>query len=234
MKEEKFFPGGSRRVLLGSPTLQTSNGRICLPIIMPLSSEPLVGMPDWVGEAYTAVSKHFSQVDPEIEQIADLTLHFSNDKPTGELFAPPSAKIPTGELKKFSVIRAGNPEDPKVELHFKMYAPFAREFWRWIGEMAGKEVFMSFPKSLGEGIAVVSPDAQTNLLDQDPTAAETEALAGDANPANTPGTPEYEKAVRAAIKANPGAEPGRPLKANKPGSKSGPKELAAYHAKQVQ
>jgi hypothetical protein len=237
MDQTTFFPGATRRVVLGSPTLQTSNRRICIPIAMPLSDEPVVGMPDWVGEAYTAVTQHFSHVDPEIEQLVDLTLHFSNDKPKGELFAPPDAKVPGAELRKFEVLRVGEPESPDVELHFKAYTPFTRDFWKWIGEMAGKEVYMNFPSSLGKNVAVMP--ANGNLLDQEPTEAETKAFAGDTKPAEAetpaPGSPEYEKQVARSLGADKATSKPRMERVQTPhrGKKSGPAELKAFHAKQT-
>lgn len=147
--KEGFFPGASRRVILGSPTLQTSNRRICIPIRMPLDEDGFAGMPDWISDAYSAVYKSFTKVSPEVEQIADVTLAFANDKPKGELFAPPSSRVNQAELRGFSVVRTDDPADPEIELQFKAFAPYSRAFWAWIGEMAGKEVYMAFPASLG-------------------------------------------------------------------------------------
>lgn len=100
-----FFPGSNRQVILGSPTLQTTSRRICVPIRMLLSGQPVVGMPDWLSEAYGAVSKFAREMCPEIEQVADLTLAFANgdNKTIGELFEKPSAKAPGCELKNFKV-----------------------------------------------------------------------------------------------------------------------------------
>lgn len=221
MEQQTFFPSANRRVLIGSPTKQATTGRICVPIRMPLTGESLVSAPDWVGECYEAVSQFASDMTPEIEQIADITVAFANDKPKGQLFADPSAKVPSAELKGFSVQRCGDDEQPDVELVFKLYANFSRDFWVWLGEMAGKEVFMAFPKSLGAGMAKPDAAAQTTLVVEPPSAAETAALASDKKPEDTPGTQEYENGVRASI-------------TGKGKKKSGPKELADYHAKQIQ
>ena len=218
METQTFFPSSNRRVIIGSPTKQSNTGRICVPIRMPLTGESLVSAPDWVGECYEAVSKFASGMTPEIEQIADITVSFHNDKPKGTLFDDPSARIPSAELKGFNVQRCGDDEEPDVELVFKLYAPFAREFWIWLGEMAGAEVYMAFPKSLGQGVQVQLPSGK--LIDEAPTPAETAALSGDRKLEDTPGTKEFENATRAAITGK--------------GKKSGPKDLAAYHAKQVQ
>jgi hypothetical protein len=206
METQTFFPNSNRRVIIGSPTKQSTTGRICVAIRMPLTGESLVSAPDWVGECYQAVSQFASDMTPEIEQIADITIAFANDKPKGKLFDDPSARVPSAELKAFCVQRCGEDEDPDVELVFKLYAPFSREFWQWLGEMAGAEVYMAFPKSLG-GMAKTTAK-QDSLLDEKPTPAETETLKGDTNPPKDETKPK--------------------------GKKSGPKDLAAFHAGQVQ
>jgi|GEM_PF-2866979 len=241
--ESTFFPGANRRVILGSPTLQTTSRRVCLPIRMPLTGESVVGMPDWLGEAYTAVSKFAREMSPEIEQVADLTLAFVNEKSsktTGELFEHPSAKAPSCELKAFKVERVGDPnEDPEVELHFKAYIPFSRDIWRWVGEMGGKEVFMAFPSTLGKAVAVSKPDDQPKLIETAPDAEEAAILSKDTKPEADPTTPEFERQVAASFGAK--ARGPRMVGDTPPGSrkkdehrprKTG-KELAEYHAEQT-
>lgn len=205
---------------------------------MPLTGESLASAPDWVGECYEAVSEFASEMKPEIEQIADITVAFANDKPKGQLFADPSAKVPAAELKGFSVQRCGEDEQPDVELVFKLYANFSRDFWHWLGEMAGKEVYMAFPKSLGAGMAkpkgeqqplIISPAQQ---VDEKVSAAEAEALAGDTKPEDTPGTPEFEEKVRKSM----GAEAPKPRmeRITSQPRKSGPNELKQFHAAQAE
>lgn len=177
MEQQTFFPSANRRVIIGSPTKQATTGRICVPIRMPLTGESLIACPEWVSTAYEAVEKYLSEATPEVEQIADLTVSFNNAKPKGKLFDDPNAKVPSAELRAFCVQRCGEEEEPDVELAFKLYAPFSRDFWKWLGEMAGAEVYMAFPKSLGGTAA--KPDTQLPL---GASATETEALKGDANP----------------------------------------------------
>lgn len=166
MESTTFFSGSNRRVTLGSPTLQTTSRRICIPIRMPLTGESFVSMPEWVGEAYEAVSKYLTEASPQVQQIADLMLAFHNDAPKDELFAPPSAKAPGCELKAFSVTRVDDPdEDPEVELQFKAYIPFTRGFWSWIGEMAGHEVYMAFPSSLSGAVKAASSNDKPMVYD---------------------------------------------------------------------
>jgi hypothetical protein len=254
METTTFFPGANRRVILGSPTLLIGSNKtrkLRLPIHMPLTGEKLVGMPDWLGDAYAAVSKSFTEVAPPIQQIADVVLHFSNDAPKGELFEPPQAKAPGSELRKFTVVRVGDGENPTVELQFTAYIPFSRDFWRWIGEMAGEEVHLAFPSSIGGTVAV---KAQTEPL-PDPGAMNDDGFGNgddddeDSDPELTaiatgempePPTleeelgPEFEDQVRQSMGApepfsnKPRLVDARPAQRKK----SGPAELKAYHEKQ--
>lgn len=162
-----FFPGSNRRVILGSPTKHITSNRICIPIRMPLTGESVVGMPGWVAEAFYAVSKFAKEMSPEVSQVSDISLAFANEgkqKTTGELFENPNAKAPNSEMKNFTVLRVGDPDgDPEVELQFKAYMPFARELWRWVGEMGGKEVYMAFPSTTGKAVSIVKADDQAKL-----------------------------------------------------------------------
>lgn len=153
MDQEKIFTGAPRRVTIGSITKQSSNGRITFPISMPLAGEMLGDLPEWVSDGFDAVVNSFTEVDPEVQQVSDIMLAFTNDKPSGKLFKNPDAKIPNAELRGFKITRVGDPEDPEVELHFKAFAPFSRDFWAWLGEMAGAEVWMAFPTSLARSPA---------------------------------------------------------------------------------
>ena len=208
-QQESFFTGSGRLIMLGSTTKQASNGRICLPITMPLTGQSVVGMPDWLGNAFEQVSKYAKTFKPEIEQIADIVVCFNNAKPADKLFDDPSARVPSAELKGFIVARAEDPDDPTVQLTFKLYAPFSRDFWAWLGEMTGHEVWMGFPKSLGG--RVTAPKAEQENLDLPPAQvpdAETAVFAGDSNPVRD-APPERRKGSAA--------------------KKSGPIELKKYH-----
>ena len=237
MKTESFFPGTHRRITIGSPTKQCSNGRIVFPIQMPLSGESFVGMPDWVGAGFEAVSKSFTEVEPEVQQVSDLVLAFNNDKPAGELFAPPSAKAPGSELKGFKIVRVGDPEDPAVDLQFKAFVPFTRDFWAWIGEMAGNEVYMAFPSSLS-GRVVASKGPKLPLAEKSAAASASSAPEGESEPKPPTPTlteelgPEFESQVRQSMGAK--AAGPRMVDARPPAKSrtSGPKELAAFHTSQ--
>jgi len=221
MEQSTFFPNAARRIFLGSPTLQNSNRRIVIPIRMPLDDGSFAGMPDWVSTAYSAVSQYLTEASPEIQQIGELMVAFQNQKPGSELFENPSAKVPNAELRGFSVTRAGEEGEPSIELTFKIYAPFSRDFWKWLGERVGVdkgEVYMAFPTNLPAKGHNASTGAQGSLLDGQPTPAETDALAGDSG------------ATAAIPPSEPGSNGSR--KRGRP-KKSGPAELAAYHQRQA-
>lgn len=229
MNAENFKKGSSHRIILGSPTLQTTSRRIALPIRMPLTGESFGSMPSWVGTAFEAVSRYLNEASPDVQQIAGLELGFHNDKPTGELFVPPSAKAQGCELKGFTVTRVGDPDgDPEVELQFKSYIPATREFWAWIFEMAGKEVFMEFPKTVGAKPAATKQDRLPGiaLVDQPPSAEETAILQGDEADSDP------DLTALASADSKPSAPKKSAAKKTAP-KKSGPKELAAYHANRV-
>ncbi len=172
--ESSFFAGAQRRVLLGSVTKQHSTGRIVVSVRMPLTGESLANLPDWLSSGYDAVAKNFTQVEPEIREISDLTLHFWNDAPKDELFRRPSAKLPGASIKGFLIARCGEEENPEVELRFKVYGPFTREFWTWIGEMSGEEVYMGLPPAAVKQAAATESTADLPLEQPatEPTAAE--------------------------------------------------------------
>ncbi len=196
MTTPTFFPSADRKVILGSPTLQSTSRRICLPVRMPLTGQSFVGMPEWISTAFESVSQYLTEATPQVEQIADVNLSFFNH-PRGELFETPSVKVPQCELKKFVVVRVSDGEnDDAVELHFKAYLPFTRDFWAWIGEMAGHEVIMAFPSSLAGTVAVAKPETAKIQYD---------ALGdGDDKPGDTVvegiGS-QYEEQVRQALGA---------------------------------
>ena len=195
MEQATFFPGANRRITLGSPTKQCSNGRIVFAVYMPLTGESFTSLPDWVGDGFRAVCKTFTECSPEVESVSDLALTFSNNKPTGELFAPPSAKIAGAELKGFKIVRVSEKENPEVELQFKVYVQYSREFWAWIGEMAGKEVYMAFPSSIG-GTVAVAPKSEPLPLTSDPDSEPTMTA-----PSDVPEDPTMEEALGADFEA---------------------------------
>jgi hypothetical protein len=163
--QSESFAGAQRRVIIGSITKQSSTKRIVFPVQMPLGENSLGSLPDWVSEGYAAVAKQFTEVDPQVQQIAGLSVAFWNDTPENGMFAAPNVKVPDAELRGFVVKRVGEEDDPDIELQFKVYCAFNRELWAWLGEMAGEEVQMAFPSSVGadKAAAKSAPDNQMPL-----------------------------------------------------------------------
>ena len=215
MQSTTFFPGTARRATVTSPTLlvgKNKTRKIRLYVTMPLSGEAVMGMPNWLSEAYTAVAQHFNEIKPEIESISDISVHFSNlgNEPDGELFDSLEIKVPGAELKKFSVCRIGDAEEPDVALKMTAYAAFSRALWQWLGELAGDPVRMSFPSGHAS-IEIASADKPSLIAlepDDERIAQEDAILDADAplDPLmefdeDDPQHPAFEASVRASIGA---------------------------------
>jgi hypothetical protein len=225
--ENKQILGTSlQRVILGSVTKQSSNGRIVVQMRMPLDADSLGTLPDWAARAYEDVSEKYTDVDPEVQEMSDLAIAFSNDNNAGVMFAKRAVKVASASLRGFKVTRVGKPDEPEVELQFKLYLQFAREFWAWAGEMAGEEVYMTFPTPKADQ----GPVAQTAELPlQAAEAAEEPRTALPALPTLQEATGEAEPA--------PDTGPARKPKAGKaktPGKKSDASNLREFHQKEVQ
>ena len=203
---------------------------------MLLTAESLPGLPDWLINAYALVAKTYQNLTPSVLQITDLTMAFfaEKDSKNQELFENPSALVRQAEIRKFSVLRAGKPETPEVELHFKAYIPFSRKFWAWLGEKVGTKegIYMAFPSNLGRTVPAANSD-------QEPTLGfEPGENAGDAENQLKP--LEFARSNRwrsGGWEGRTGRPPvrGRPRpRAGTGKKKSGPRELAAEHAKHAQ
>ena len=218
MRQDEFLASSLHRVILGSVTKQSSNGRIVVSMRMPLTGESLSKLPDWLARGYEAVAKQFTEVDPDVQAMEDLAIAFTNERKSGELFAKRAAKVASATLRSFKIVRAGKPDDPEVELHFKLYCAFARDFWAWAGEMSAAEVYMTFPA----GQPAQEPAAETADLPLEQAAAELPAT-----------EPSMEEATGEAEPPTP-INSGRKAPGKKPGpKKSGPRDLARQHAAQL-
>lgn len=221
MKPNELLATALQRVIMGSVTKQSSNGRIVVQMRMPLNGESMGALPDWVIRAYEDVSKKYSDVEPEVQEMSDLAIAFSNDKQAGEMFAKRSVKVASASLRGFKVTRTGKPDSPEVELQFKLYLSFAREFWAWAGEMAGEDVYMTFPAAKPEP----GPVAEAGQLPLEALPAEPGAAAA------LPALPTLEETTG---EAEPPKDTGPKKKPKAPGKgKSGPGNLREFHHKEV-
>jgi len=213
MRQDEFLASSLHRVILGSVTKQSSNGRIVVSMRMPLTGESLSKLPDWLVSGYEAVAKQFTEVDPNVQAMEDLAIAFTNERKSGELFAKHTAKVASASLRSFKIVRVGKPDEPEVELHFKLYCAFARDFWAWAGEMSSEEVYMTFPA----GQPAQEPAAETADLPLEEAAAELPAT-----------EPSMEEATGEAEPKTP-INSGRKTPGRKPGKKSWPVEAAREH-----
>ena len=217
-------------VILGSVTKQHSNGRIVVQMRMPLNAEALGTMPDWAARGYEDVSKKYTDVDPEVQEMSDLAIAFTSENKPGELFSKRAMKVSSASLKGFKITRVGKPDAPEVELQFKLYLSFARAFWAWVGEMAGEEVYMTFPT----GVSARQPTLDEPQLPLQ--AAEDDGAPDD--PAEADAAPAAQPAAAGDTAEQPGRQrrptPTTSRKSHAPpGKKSGPKDLQRWHEKQV-
>lgn len=218
MATETTFSGAARRVTIGPVTKQSSTKKIVFPLSMVLTGEVMGDLPDWVSTGFDAVTANFTEVDPEVQQVADIMLCFTNDKPRSGLFKNPDAKAATSELRGFKITRTGDPDEPEVELQFKAFCPFSRDLWSWLGEMCGEEVFMNFPTALARSTPRPTPSMDLPLKPVD-AGAET-PQGGDGHRKKGPKPlPTASEPASAVLKA------GKQL-AEMKGDAAGPKTLA--------
>jgi hypothetical protein len=218
-----------RAVVLGSVTKQHSNGRIVISMRMPLNGDSLGTVPDWVARGYEAVAKQFTEVDPEIQAMEDLAIAFTADNQPGELFSKRAVKIASASLRSFKIKRVGKPDEPEVELQFKLYLAFARQFWAWAGEMAGEEVYMTFPAGEPDE-GPVAETAQLPLEAAAETEDEDEEIPLNVPPLTARSTPTLEQATG---ESEPAPDAGPKSKKKQGGKKSGPTNLRELRAKEV-
>ena len=217
METKQILATSLQAVILGSVTKQSSNGRIVVQMRMPLNADSLGTLPDWAARAYEDVSKKYTDVDPEVQEMSDLAIAFSNDNNAGVMFAKRAVKVAQASLRGFKVTRVGKPDEPEVELQFKLYLQFAREFWAWAGEMAGEDVYMTFPAPKPEQ----GPVAETADLPLEQAAS-------------TVTSPSLEEATGEAEPAADTGPAGKAKAGKKDTAKSGPGNLREFHKKEQQ
>lgn len=210
-------------VVLGSVTKQHSTGRIVITMRMPLNGESMGALPDWVARGYEAVAKQFTEVDPEVQAMEDLAIAFTADNQPGELFSKRATRIASASLRGFKIKRVGKPDEPEVELQFKLYLSFARQFWAWAGEMAGESVYMTFPAP-EPAKGLVAETAELPLGYTVTTGEAGEEPVSMASPSLEEATGETEPAPDKGPKSKP---------KGKAGGKSGPGNPREFHAKEV-
>jgi hypothetical protein len=171
---------------------------------MKLSDTVNMGAPPWLDSAFLYVSQHGDTVTPDLE-FKGYTIEFSTENLFGE-----DIKATDAIMRAFEICQVGKEEHPDVVLNFVVRVPYTKKRWEWLGEFQGDEVWMRFtpgvvglPEKEDDGTLL---DDGENDLDPD---NETE---GDDPVLDAPIEIEYEEPK---------------------GKKSGPKDLAAFHANEV-
>lgn len=157
--EQAFFPNTVHRelvirsasLLVGKDQSKTQK-RIKLSITMPLSGKSLVGMPSWLGDAYTFVAKSHDPVSPQ-HSLTGVDLLLSAQ----DLFKNQIA-VTKAEIKKFFVTTSGESENPDVDLQFSLYANFSNELWKYAGQMGGILGWAKFEQASFASTASASDD----------------------------------------------------------------------------
>lgn len=227
MSEHVFFSTESRhnerliRILsVGSLVSKppTKEKRISIKVRMPLSTggtgTGTMGAPAWLDEAYRYVASHGGdKITPDIEFKG-----YSIDLSTENLFGD-DIKSANCIMRGFEIAEFGNEETPDVVLSFTLRMPFSGKKWKYLGQYVGEDVWAKFIP--GEaGTAFVESEEGTLLDDgenddEDDLDPDNEMETGDGN------DPELDKPEELEYEDGPTLV------------KSGPKQLAAFHEKEV-
>ena len=185
----------------------TKEKRISIKVRMPLSGATNMGAPEWLDNAYVFVAQNHDTVTPNIE-FKGFTIDFSTENLFGESVSSPDTIMRAFEIAEFS-----DAENPDVAMTFTIRMQFSTAMWDWLGQYVGDDVWAKFVP--GEaGVAVPSGEEDGTTLDD-----------GNNEEADAEET-EGEEVGQAE-------EPDDPRLAATP-TKSGPKELAAFHEGEVQ
>jgi len=196
----------------------TKEKRISIKVRMPLSTggtgTGTMGAPAWLDEAYRYVASHGGdKITPDIEFKG-----YSIDLSTENLFGD-DIKSANCIMRGFEIAEFGNEETPDVVLSFTLRMPFSGKKWKYLGQYVGEDVWAKFIP--GEaGTAFVESEEGTLLDDgenddEDDLDPDNEMETGDGN------DPELDKPEELEYEDGPTLV------------KSGPKQLAAFHEKEV-
>jgi hypothetical protein len=108
-------------------------------------------------------------------------------------------------MKKFEILEVGPSESPDVATEFTIYAPFSANLWQWLGAFGGETCWCSFTP----GVVETEPETDEEE-DEGDDEEEGEEETDEAE------TKETEEGLALV-----------------PSGKSGPKQLAEFHEKQL-
>jgi hypothetical protein len=200
-----FFEGHRRKASLNAWThLRTKAGesRIKLELRLPMLNEPETGINGAISEAFMVMRNDDSK-------IARTSLNVELEGMTVEMFSTDGAKSPavssTGvKLLKLALVAAGDGEKRTVTLTMTGYVPASMQLRDWAWEHLHADFHLEAVYSQSEMDFSDLPD------DEEPAEEDEDAEEPELDPDNEP------------VLATP----------KRPGKKSGPKDLAAFHAAQ--
>ena len=202
----------------------TKEKRISIKVRMPLSTggtgTGTMGAPEWLDRSYIFVSQNHSTISDDIE-FKGYALEFSSEN----LFGEP---ILAGDsiMRGFEITEMGNEETPDVVLSFTIRIPFSCKRWEWLGNFVGEDVWVKFTP--GEAGTVRVETEQDGTLLDDGENDEDE----DDEPQTIEGEVDDPDEDEEATVDAPDGDPRLSLVAS--GGKSGPKNLKAFHEKELE
>lgn len=152
MTMEEFFPKKRRRLDLLKPTLKRNaqnEKRITMLMSMPLEGENLVGIPDYIDAAFSAVGKENSAVmDASVGTELDaMNVRFyqlsEKDSPEKAVDMKLMGALVSGFVVSRRVSKGDTPKND-VTLDFKVTVPYRPAIWGWAGDAAGNTMFAEF------------------------------------------------------------------------------------------
>jgi hypothetical protein len=183
----------------------TKEKRITIKARMSLSGTVTMGAPEWLDNSFLFVAKNHDKVVPDIE-FKGFTIDFSTENLFGD-----SVSSPDTIMRAFEIAEFGDAENPDVAMTFTIRMQFSTRRWDWLGQYVGEEVWAKFVPGEAGVPAPSGEDDGTLLDDGDNEEGEESETEGDGQ----------------------AEESGDPRIAVMP-SKSGPKDLLAYHEEEVQ
>jgi hypothetical protein len=189
---------------------------------MPLSGAINMGAPEWLDNAYLFVSKNHSTISDDIE-FKGYCIEFSVEN----LFASPIVSQ-DAIMRGFEISEMGNEETPDVVLSFTVRIPFSRKKWDWLGQFVGDDVWCKFTP--GEAGTAKVEEHDGTLLDDgenDEDGDEDESDDPDTN------TQTDDDELETGEGDDPELDKPEELEYEEASGKSGPKNLLAFHEKQL-
>ena len=180
--------------------------RISIKARMLLSGTVNMGAPEFIDNGYMFVAKNHGQTVTPSEEFKGYSIDFSVENLFGVNVSNKNCT-----MRSFEITEIGEEEAPDVVLNFTLRMQFSTALWNWCGQYVGDEIWARFtpPEALG---ASEDEEDGTTLDDGENDEDSSVPDGEEFDPAlDTPVTLEYEDGPKLV-------------------TKSGPAELAAFHA----